>query len=312
MDRFDAMKTFVRVVDANSLSAAARSLPMSLTSVSRQIAALEQQLGTQLLLRTTRSLALTEDGRLFYERARTILGEVRELEQTLSSDRGEPSGRLHVSAPVLMGRLLVAPLLLRFLARHPAVTGELLLLDRAVHLMDENIDLAVRIGALPDSQLIARKLGEVRMVVCAAPAYLDAKGEPQTPDDLGNHDCLLFSDEAGSTEWRFQSPAGRSKVRVSGRLKANSLDVVVAAAKDGAGIVRAPSWQVADDLRSGRLTRILAAHERPPVAVHALFQPARLASARIRLFVDHLAAHWPDRPPEKQRPQGSDRSVRRS
>jgi len=295
MDRLEAMKTFVRVVDSNSLSAAARSLPLSLTSVSRQIATLEQQLGTQLLQRTTRSLALTEDGRLFYERARAIIGEIRELEQALGSGRGEPSGCLHVSAPVLMGRSLLAPLLLRFLARHPAVSAELLLVDRPVHLIDENIDLAVRIGALPDSQLIARKLGEVHMIVCAAPAYLDAKGEPQTPDELRDHECLVFAGEAGSSDWHFQSPAGRSNVRVGGRLRANSLDVVVAAAIEGAGIVRAPSWQIAGELAAGRLIRILADYERPPVPVNALFQPARLAP-KIRLFVDFVAAQWPQRP----------------
>lgn len=297
MDRFEAMRVFLRVVDANSLSAAARALPASLTSVSRQIAMLEQQLGTQLLLRTTRSLALTEDGRLFYDRAKAIVGEVRELEQLLASGRSELSGRLHVSAPVLMGRTLLAPLLLHFLARHPAVTGDLLLVDRVVHLMDENVDLAIRIGTLPDSQLIARKLGELRMIVCAAPAYLAAKGEPQTPDDLGAHDCLVFSDESGAGAWRFQSPVGRRTVHVGGRLRANSLDVVVAAAKEGAGIVRAPSWQVADDLRTGRLKRILADHERPPVPVHAMFQPTRLALPKIRLFVDDLVAQWPGREP---------------
>src|SRR6202021_2081796 len=172
MDRFDAMTVFARVVEAGSLSAASRAIPMSLTSVSRPLAALEQPPGTQLLLRTTRHLALTDEGRLVYDRAKTILSELQEMETTLSASRSEPSGRLRVSAPVLIGRLLIAPQLPAFLAQHPLVEINLLLIDRAVNLAEEDIAVAVRVGRLPDSSLVARKLAEVRMVVCAAPSYL--------------------------------------------------------------------------------------------------------------------------------------------
>src|SRR5258706_10103783 len=237
MDRFDAMTVFVRVVEAGSLSAAARLMPMSLTSVSRQISDLEARLGTQLLRRTTRRLALTDEGRLFYDRAKAILGELEEVETTLSAGRSEPSGRLRVSAPVLIGRLLLAPLLPRFLARHPSVAIDLLLVDRVVNLVEEDIHLAVRVGRLPDSSLVARKLADVRMVVCAASGYLARRGTPLTPDDLGQHDCLVFSDVPGTAEWRFQSSAGRVSVRVPSRLWANSLDALVSAAIEGAGIV---------------------------------------------------------------------------
>jgi DNA-binding transcriptional LysR family regulator len=288
MDRLDAMATFVRVAEAGSLSAAARLIPTSLTSVSRQISALEERLGTQLLTRTTRRLALTDDGRLFYDRAKAILGEIDEIEQTLLSGRSEPSGRLHVCAPVLMGEVLLSPLLPRFLQRYPAVAVDLLLVDRPVNLIEENIHVAVRVGRLPDSQLIARKLSEVRMVVCASPKYLARRSMPQTPDDLRQHDCLAFSDVPGAAEWHFQSRSGRKSVQITGRLWINSLNALVAAAKADAGIVRVPSWQVADDLADGRLKRILATYERPPTPVHALFQPGKLASAKIHVFVDYL------------------------
>src|ERR1700722_10632854 len=185
------MATFVRVVDAGSLSAAARSLPSSLTSVSRQISALEEHFGTALLVRTTRRLALTDDGRILYERAKSILGELKEAEATLSRGRHQPSGRLRVSAPTLIGRLLIAPLLAEFLHRFPSLDLELLLIDRAVDMVEEDIQLALRVGHLPDSQLVARKLGDLRMIVCASPIYLERRGIPQTPDDLSRHDCLV-------------------------------------------------------------------------------------------------------------------------
>jgi len=178
------MATFVRVVDAGSLSAAARSLPSSLTSVSRQISALEEHFGTSLLLRTTRHLALTADGRILYERAKSILGELREVETTLSRGRHAPSGRIRISAPTLIGRLLIAPLLAEFLRRYPLLTVDLLLVDRAVDMVEEDIHLALRVGHLPDSQLVARKLADLRMIVCASPAYLERRGVPQIPADL--------------------------------------------------------------------------------------------------------------------------------
>lgn len=295
MDRFDSMTTFVRVVEAGSLSGAARLIPASLTSVSRQISTLETHLGTQLLRRTTRSLTLTEDGRLFYDRAKAILGELNEVEASLASGRDGPSGRLHVAAPVLFGRLLLAPLLPAFLQRYPDVSVNLLLVDRAVNLVEEDVHVALRVGHLPDSQLIARKLAEVRMIVCAAPDYLDRRGTPQTPQDLRRHDCLAFSDVPGSAEWYFHSPKGRVSQRVQGRLWVNNLDALVVAAKDGAGIVRVPSWQVSEDLAAGRLVRILQDHERPPVPVNVLFQPSKLSSPKIRVFVDYLVQQWTQR-----------------
>ena len=292
MDRFDAMTVFARVVEAGSLSAAARSIPMSLTSVSRHLAALEQRLGTQLLRRTTRHLSLTDEGRLVYDRAKTILSELQEMETTLSASRSEPSGRLRVSAPVLIGRLLIAPQLPAFLARHPLVDIDLLLIDRAVNLVEEDIAVAVRVGRLPDSSLVARRLAEIRMVVCAAPSYLARRGRPTTPADLRQHDCLVFSDTLGPIEWRFQSPKGRISVKVRGRLCVNNLDSVVSAAIGGAGIARVPSWQVSTDMSAGRLEALLTHYERPAAPVHAVFQHSKVSSAKIRAFIDYLVAEW--------------------
>lgn len=260
MDQLAAMATFVRVVDAGSLSAAARSLPSSLTSVSRQISALEQHFGTPLLLRTTRQLALTEDGRVLYEGAKSILGEFREVEASLSRDRRAPSERIRISAPTLIGRLVIAPLLAEFLRLYPQLTIDLLLVDRAVNMVEEDIHLSLRVGHLPDSQLIGRKLADLQMILCASPAYLARRGVPQTPVDLGHHDCLVFSDAPGIAVWRFTEGAKTDRrIRISARLWVNSLDALVTAAKGGAGIVQVPSWQVEADLT-------LAAHSARPRA----------------------------------------------
>ncbi|MGY4475057.1 DNA-binding transcriptional LysR family regulator [Bradyrhizobium sp. USDA 3364] len=293
MDQLAAMAAFVRAVETGSLSAAARSLPSSLTAVSRQISALEAHFGTRLLLRTTRQLALTDDGRILYDRAKSILGELKEIEGALARDPHQPSGRIRVSSPSLIGRLVIAPLLVEFLRRYPALSVDLLLVDRAVDMVEEDIHLAIRIGRLRDSQLVARKLADLQMIVCASSDYLDRRGEPRTPAELSAHDCLVFSDSPGSADWRFAdgTKTGR-KFRISGRLWMNSLDALVSAAREGAGIVRVPSWQVQPDLVSGRLKRLLIDHEPAPTPLHLMLQPSRLASPKIRAFVDYLVEQW--------------------
>jgi DNA-binding transcriptional LysR family regulator len=288
MDRFDAMNVFVRVVEAGSLSAAARAIPMSLTSVSRHLSALEKQFGMQLLRRTTRHIALTDEGRVFFERAKAILADLAEVGALIHANRGEPSGRLRIATPTLLGRAVVAPLLPRFLAQHAAVSVELLLIDRAVNLIEEDIHLAIRVGRLPDSALVARKLGDVRMVVCAAPSYLERRDTPRSPDELRQHDCLVFSDRPGPVDWRFKSAGTRYSVRITGRLWANALDLLVAASIDGAGIVRAPSWQVADDIECGRLRRILQDYETMPAPINAIFERTRRTSPSVRTFLEYL------------------------
>ncbi len=297
MDQLAAMTTFVRVLEAGSLSAAARALQTSLTAVSRQVAGLEAHYGTQLLVRTTRKLAPTDAGRLLYERAKTLLSEVRDIEAALSARRHALSGRLRVSAPSLIGRCLVAPMLPDFLRRHPQLAIELLLVDRPVDLVAEDIHVALRIGRLSDSQLVVRKLGELSMVVCATPGYLQSRGEPQTPSELAGHDCLVFSDVPGAGEWRFCMPdGGQAKIRVPIRLWINSLDALVQAATAGLGIVRAPSWQVKTALEAGQLRRILTAYDMPPVPVQVVFPPARWAVPSTRAWADYVTAYWKDLP----------------
>jgi DNA-binding transcriptional LysR family regulator len=293
MDRLEAMNVYVRVVEAGSLSAAARAIPMSLTSVSRYISTLEGQFGSQLLRRTTRHLAMTDEGRILYDRAKAILGEMDELGSAMSAGRGKLSGRLRLSAPNLLGRLVVAPLLPRFLALHPDVAVDLLLVDRVVNLVEEGLHLAVRVGRLPDSSLVARKLGDIQMVTCAAPAYLAQRGTPRTPDDLRKHDCLVFSDAPGPVDWRFQSRETRTRVSVTGRLWMNSLDALVSAAIEGAGIVRAPAWQVAGHIESGHLRPVLDKYAPPATPVHLLFERVKLSSPKIRTFADYLIDRWP-------------------
>lgn len=293
MDQFAALATFVRVVDAGSLSGAARSLPSSLTAVSRQVSALERHFGTQLLHRTTRRLALTDDGRVLYERAKAILGELRQVEAALSTGHHEPSGRLRIAAPTLIGRLLLAPMLAEYLRRYPAVSIDLQLVDRSVDMIEEDIHLALRIGHLPDSDLVARKLGDIQMIVCAAPSYLEQRGVPQTPAELSAHDCLAFSEVPGAAEWRFaQDAKSKWKIPISPRLWANSLDALVAAAKDGAGLVRVPSWQVKGEITAGNLHHVLQDYEPPPAPLHLLSQSSRLASPKTRAFADYLTVQW--------------------
>jgi DNA-binding transcriptional LysR family regulator len=292
MDKFAAMRVFVRIADAGNLSAAGRQLGLSLSSVSRQLLALEQVLGTTLVERTTRHLSLTEAGRLYYERTKQILEEVAEMERGLTMQAGVASGRLHVSAPSLLGRLRLAPMLPGFLVKQARVSVDLMLVDRAVRLAEEGIDVALRIGPLEDSGLIVRKLDDIQLVVCAAPDYLRRRGEPATPDDLVEQDCLAFGDVPGVTEWSFQDGAVRRSLRIPARLCANDFDTLVTAALAGAGLVRVPSWQVADCLADGRLRIVLEAYQRPPTPLSILTPRTRLLLPKVRAFVDYLQQHW--------------------
>jgi DNA-binding transcriptional LysR family regulator len=292
MDKFAAMRVFVKIADAGNLSAAGRQLGLSLTSVSRQLIALEEALGTTLVERTTRHLSLTESGQLYYERAKQILEEVAEMERGLTAQTGTASGRLHVSAPSLLGRLRLAPMLPGFLAEQTRVSIDLMLVDRPVRLAEEGIDVAVCVGPLEDSGLIARKLDDIQIVVCAAPDYLRRRGEPARPDDLVEHDCLAFGDVPSVAEWSFQDGTERRTLRVPTRLCANDFDALVSAALAGAGLVRVPSWQVAHYLADGRLRIVLDAYQRQPTPLSVLTLRNRLLLPKVRAFVDFLQQHW--------------------
>src|ERR1700728_379930 len=292
MDKFAAMRVFVGIADAGNLSAAGRQLGLSLTSVSRQLMALEEVLGATLVERTTRHLSLTESGRLYYERAKQILEEVAEVERGLTTQTGVASGRLHVSAPSLLGRLRLAPMLPGFLAEQTRVSVDLMLVDRPVRLSQGGIHVALRARPVAGSSLIVRRLDDIQLVICATPDYLRRRGEPATPDDLVEQDCLAFGDVPDVAEWSFQDGAVRRSIRIATRLCANDFDTLVSAALAGAGLVRVPSWQVAHCLADGRLKIVLEAYQRPPTPLSILSTPPRLLLPKVRAFVDFLQQHW--------------------
>ncbi|MGA7809006.1 LysR family transcriptional regulator [Bradyrhizobium sp.] len=286
MDRLDAMQAFVVVADLGGFAPAARKLNVSPSAVTRLVAALEQRLGARLLQRTTRQVALTDAGARYLERARRILADVEEAERAAESERTRPSGRLVISAPVGFGRLHVSPVMSAYLKRYPDVSGELRLEDRIVNLVEDGVDLAVRIGELADSTLVARQVGEMRRVVVASLAYLKARGEPKQPADVASHDTIQFGAAAGSSDWRFAGKAGELRVNTMPRLVTNSADAAIQYAEAGGGLTRVLAYQAADAIRRGRLRIVLQQFELPPLPVHIVYPTSRLLSAKVRSFVD--------------------------
>ena len=294
MDRLDAMAAFVAAVDAGSLAGAARRLDLSPASVTRAVATLEQRLGTRLMHRSTRALSLTAAGEGFVATCRQILGELAVAERGAAFDQEQLSGPISLTAPVLFGQMRVRPVLDRFLDAHPGVQARLLLLDRVVNLVEEGIDLAVRLAHLPDSGLVAIRLGEVRRVVCASPAYLERCGVPQAPVELRQHACIAEGGIGTEVAWRFRPEAGSGRrslqpVPVRPRLAVNSAAAAIASALDGHGLTRVLSYQVADHVQAGRLALVLAEFEPPPVPVHLVLAPALARTARLRAFAAFAA-----------------------
>jgi DNA-binding transcriptional LysR family regulator len=288
VDRFDAMKIFAAVADAGSFAGAARSLSLTPSVVTRAIAALEQGIGARLLVRTTRSVKLTSAGEQYLADCRRILTEVAEAEANAAGSYAAPAGRLTITAPVLFGRLYVLPLLLDFMERYPAVDVRFLLLDRVVALVDEGIDVAIRIAHLPSSALTARKVGAIRQVVCGAPDYLERHGVPKVPADLAHHRLIGRDGIFGGAEWRFGRD-GAIRVPVRTRLTCNTNDAVIDAVVAGWGLSRFQSYQVATPVAEGKLATILTNYEREPVPVHIVHAEGRETSARLRAFVDFAA-----------------------
>jgi DNA-binding transcriptional LysR family regulator len=291
MDRLDGIRVFVAVAEAGGFAAAARSLRMSPPAVTRAVAALEERIGARLLHRTTRTVRLTEAGARYLADAKRILAELDEAEATAAGAHAEPRGLLTVTAPLLFGRMHVAPVVLDFLARYPEVSARTLFADRVVDLLDEGVDVAVRIAELPDSTLSAVRVGQVRRVVCAAPGYLAGRGAPSVPRDLESHDCIGFQAGATPAPWLFpgRSGDGIETVRPPMRLLVNNADVAVAAAVAGRGVTRVLSYQAAEAVRDGRLVVLLAEHEPPPIPVHLVHLEGRRAAARVRAFVEFAA-----------------------
>jgi DNA-binding transcriptional LysR family regulator len=289
MDRFQEMRVFAGVVEAGSFVAAADALDMSKAAVSRHVAELESRLGVRLLHRTTRRLSLTGEGEVFFARCRELLQGVDEAESEITQHSGEAVGVLKVSAPVSFGLLRLAPLWGSFLDAHPQIKLDLSLSDRLVDLVEEGIDMAVRIGRLASSSLVSRQLASTRLVLCASPPYLRRHGMLRHPADLAGHAVLAYSLLAMGDSWEFQGPEGPVTVKVQPRMHTNSGDTCRAVALAHQGIILQPSFLVDDDLRSGRLVEVLPDYRSVELGIHAVFPSRKHLLPKVRLLIEHLA-----------------------
>ncbi|UAJ10463.1 LysR family transcriptional regulator [Glacieibacterium megasporae] len=286
MDRLDAMATLIAAIDGGSLSAASRKLGMPLATVSRKVSELEAHLRTQLVVRTSRKLLLTEAGQIYVVASRRILDEVEEAERAASGEYRAPQGHLTITAPIMFGRMHVAPVVLAFLQAYPEIDARLVLADHVVSLIDDHVDVAVRVGPLPDSAMVATRLGEIRRVTCASPDYLAARGTPETLAALASHDCVMFEGLYANTVWSF----GRGKqvvtVPVRSRFAVNTADAAIAAAVAGTGITRVLSYQVAEAVADGKLLLLLQSFEPEPLPVHLVYPAPSLLTLKLRAFLD--------------------------
>lgn len=285
MDRYHAMRVFVRIAETGGFAEAARQLNMSPPAVTRALAALEDTIGARLLTRTTRAVKLTEAGARYLEDCRRILAAIAEAEAAAAGSYATPTGTLTITASVLFGQYYVMPILTEFLDLHPQVTGRVIFLDRIVNLVDEGIDVAIRIAHLPDSSYSAVRVGSVRRVICGAPAYLAKVGVPQHPADLARHRIIAATSAWTSLEWRFGANS-EIAVQVKPALFCNANEPAIGAARAGWGLTRALSYQIGPDLMAGNLQVVLEDFEQPPLPVHIVHPEGRNASAKVRAFID--------------------------
>ena len=290
MDRFNALRVFIAIVDAGSLSAAAERLDTSLPTVVRTLAALERELGVRLINRTTRRLHLTDDGRLYLERSRGIVAALEEADGELAARKGTPQGRLAVTAPVSFGRRYLSPFVAEFMRRHPKVGVDLLLVDRIVDLVEEGIDVGIRIGKLRDSSLIAAPIGQIRRTLCASAAYLKKHGIPKVPQDLARHRCIAFTALASDVAWTFGSGRAAVSVPIQSVLRCNQVDGAIEACRAALGIGNFLSYQVAPLVATKELRYVLVGHEPLPVPIHVVYQNRKLATAALKRFVEDCVA----------------------
>ncbi|WBS04244.1 LysR family transcriptional regulator [Pseudoduganella sp. SL102] len=291
MDQIHLMNVFVAVGEEEGFAAAARRLDLSPAAVTRAIAGLEEQLGVRLLMRTTRNVRLTEAGQRYLDDSRSILASIEEANEAAAGVNSAPKGNLSVTASVLFGKMFVMPCILRYLNEFPQVEVSALFLDRVVNLVDEGIDVAVRIGHLPDSSLKALRVGQVRRVLCAAPDYLARHGMPQHPADLLRHTIVAAAGISPRVEWKFGAVDDPTLVRLRPRLTVSSNDAAIEAAVSGLGICRLLSYQVAEEVKAGRLRIILADYEEAPWPVHLVHRESKFGSSKVRKFIDLLAEH---------------------
>ncbi len=288
MDRLDAMLAYVRLVELGSFSKVGLELRVKQSTVSKWIASLETQLHTQLIERTSRSQRLTEAGQLFYERAKDILASYEELEAQLQRRSPVLSGRIRVNAPVVFGRLYLLPHLGHFLREHPSLEVELVLEDRYIQLLEEGIDLAIRVGKPVDSSLRSKTLATTPRRLVAAPRYLEEFGEPTDPKELKHHNCLLHSGLHSRTVWQFSQGNKKFQTPVSGRFSANNSEALLTLAKEGLGVALLASWLVDDEIAEGHLTMLLPDYSLPMAPIQALLPPSRQIHPRVRAFLNFL------------------------
>lgn len=288
MDRFEAMQTLLAAVDEGSLSAASRALGTPLPTVSRRVADLEAHLGAQLLIRTSRKLVLTEAGEAFVGAARRLLADLGEAERMAAGEYRAPRGELLVTAPAMFGKLHVAPLVRDFLRVYPEVSVRLVLADQMLEFAENKLDIAIRIGRLPDSELIASKVGSAKWIVCASPGYLAQRGTPQVPEDLTAHACITFSGLPDPHAWMFGSGRDTQVVKITPRLAVNTADVMIDAAEDGIGLARVMSYQAAAAIQANRLVPVLRAFAPEAAPVHVLHPSQRVQPLKRRAFLDFV------------------------
>ncbi|WP_079220474.1 LysR family transcriptional regulator [Stenotrophomonas maltophilia] len=288
MDTLDAMRVFVAVVERNGFSAAAQALDMSTAGVTRQVAALEKRLSTRLLHRTTRRVSPTSAGAAYYAQCVRLLAEFDALEASIGAQALEPSGMLRINAPVSWGIARLGPLLAGYRQRFPQVELDLALSDRLVDMVEEGYDVAIRITREPSPALIARRLGQARITLCAAPSYLAARGTPRTPQDLEQHDCLGYSYWASGNQWPLQGPGGETRMTVNSILQANNGDVLREAAIAGMGVILQPDFLLEDALADGRLVRVLPEWDVPAIGIFAVYTSRSHLAPKVRSFIDYL------------------------
>jgi DNA-binding transcriptional LysR family regulator len=292
VDRYGELETFVEIAATGSFSAAARARDMTPSAVSRLVKRMEQRLGVRLIDRTTRRLRLTPEGRVLHERAVKILGEMQDAEQAVTSMKGALRGRVRVNASLPIANHRIIPLLPALCQRYPGLKIDLTLTDTLVEMLGEDADVVIRVGRLEDSSVAARRLGSIRRHLVAAPAYLERMGTPSTVEDLDRHECLLFGLHEGLNTWPFKTDEGLVQRRVRGRIRVNNGESMRHLALSGMGIARLGDFFVDDDIRQGRLVKLLDAfNPRDEQPVHALFAGRRNLAARVRAFVDFLAEH---------------------
>jgi DNA-binding transcriptional LysR family regulator len=289
MDLIGPMRTFVRVVEAGSFTAVATEQRTTQPTISRQVAALEDHLGTRLLTRTTRALTLTDDGQSFYEHAVRVLETLSEAEGAVGRRRNKPAGTLRLATPVVFGRLHIVPRMAAFLQRYPDVLVDVVMSDTFTDLIEQGIDLAIRVGEISDPSLVARRIGVVRRVTVASPAYLKANGTPRTPHDLANHQCIVYTRLTTGNRWMFDSPQGAVTIETSGRFRADNSEAVREAVLAGLGIAVIPAFAFTGEITSGRVKVLLKAFEPKRLPLHAVHPSRRFVPLKVRAMIDHLA-----------------------